>query len=209
MRMLDHLLQTAGLDLPARAEILQSMGAPGRHYHGLGHLGVLWSRHRRFSRGTGFAAAKPSRLIACAIAFHDAIYDPLRNDNEVRSAALWRRMAPPDLTACQVAWVSDTIEATADHLAITDAGSESARLRLWLLDLDLSPLGERPPVFARNTHALRREFATLEDAEWARRRVGFFRQFLAAPRIYRSPVLADSFEEQARQNISQVIAAAE
>ena len=203
--MLDDLLETAALDLPARTAILQLMDSPERHYHDLSHLGVLWSRHRRFSRGSGFAAAEPSRLIACAIAFHDAVYDPLRSDNEARSAALWRQMAPADLPVAPVAWVSDAIEATADHLAFTDMSTELARLRLWMLDLDLTPLGEQPAIFARNSRALRREYATLDDTEWHRRRLGLLERFLAAPQIYRSPSLAAAFERQARENIAQVL----
>lgn len=205
--MLDHLLRTAGLDMPARIEVLQLMGSPERHYHGLGHVGLLWSRHRKFSRGTEYAVAASSRLIACAIAFHDAVYDPLGGDNEIRSAALWRQSAPADLPAADVAWVSDTILATADHLACNDASSLPARLRLWMLDLDLTPLGERPIVFARNSRALRRESAGLDEAEWHRRRIAFLGQIRAAPRIYRSPPLAAAFEAQARENIASALAA--
>lgn len=203
--MLEHLLQTAGLDLSARNEVLRLMSAPERHYHGLGHIGLLWSRHRSFSRGSAFAGPEPSRLIACAVAFHDAVYEPMRTDNETRSAALWRRSAPADLSPGQVAWVAATIEATADHLACTEAGTDAARLRLWMLDLDLTPLGERPAVFARNSKALRREFASLNEAEWQRRRAGFLGVLQAAPQIYRSAPLAVAFEQQARNNIAGVL----
>lgn len=203
--MLDDLLLTADLELPARTEVLRLMGSPERRYHNVGHLDVLWARHRRFSCGTPFAAAEDGRLIACAIAFHDAVYDPLRGDNEARSAALWRKLAPANLSAWQVAWVSDTIEASGDHLAFTDASTDSARLRLWLLDLDLTPLGEQPAVFARNSRALRQEAAALDEAEWHRRRISFLARFQAAPQIYRSPPLAAIFERQARENIAQVL----
>lgn len=207
VRMLDHLLRSADLDPAAGEEVFQLMRAPGRHYHGLNHLGLLWSRHRRFAAGSAFAAPTPSRLIACAILFHDAIYAPLRNDNEARSAALWCSHAPADLSDRQVAWVAGTIEATANHLACTDAGSECARLRLWMLDLDLTPLGERPAVFARNSMALRREFAGMDEAAWHRQRIRFMRQVQAAPQIYRSVRLAVAFEQQARRNIAQVLQA--
>lgn len=205
MRVLDHLLGTAGLDLPARTAVLRLMGSAERHYHTLGHLQVLWTRHRKFFPGTGLATPEANRLIACAIVFHDAVYDPLRHDSEARSAALWRAMAPDDLSAGQVTWVFETVEATADHLAFTDASTVPARLRLWMMDLDLTPLGERPTVFARNSRALRREYPNLGEAEWHRRRVGFLSRFQAAPRIYRSPPLAAAFERQARENIAQVL----
>ncbi len=205
MRTLNRLMETAGLPPSARDKALDLMAAPGRYYHGIGHLGVLWRRHEHFVQGSAFCAPVPNRLVACAIVFHDAIYDPTRGDNELRSAALWRDMAPADLAAEQVAWVTTTIEATADHLACTDAGSELARLRLWMLDLDLTPLGAPPAVFTRNTTALRQEFAHLDEAEWGRRRVAFLRTMQAAPRIFRSAPLAAAFEDQARQNIAQAL----
>ena len=205
MRALDDLLQTAGLGPPATNAILDRMSAPERHYHGLAHLGLLWSRHRRFSPGTAFGGPASCRLIACAIAFHDAILDPMRNDNERRSAVLWRESAPADLAAAQVDWVSTTIEATAAHLAVTDSSTESARLRLWMLDLDLTPLGEPEAVFARNTQALRLEYAHLTDAAWNSRRIGFLRGVQAAARIYRCAQLAAAFEQPARRNIEHAL----
>ena len=205
MRGLDDLLHTAGLGPSAIEALLRLMGAPGRHYHGPGHLGLLWSRHRRFSPGTDFASQAADRRIACAIAYHDAIHDPTRNDNEMRSAALWRQSAPADLAPVDIDWVTATIEATADHLSVTDASSEAARLRLWMLDLDLTPLGEPPAVFDRNTQALRLEFAHLTDAAWESQRIGFLRHVQAAERIYRSAPLAAAFERRARSNIERAL----
>lgn len=205
MRVLDHLLRTAAQDPAAERDLLRRMAAPQRHYHGLAHLGLLWFRHCRFSAGTAFACPDANRLIACAIMFHDAVYDPTREDSEARSAALWRSTTPSGFSASQVEWVAATIEATADHLAVTDADTEPARLRLWLLDLDLTPLGDTPTVFARNTHALRREFAHLSDAAWRSRQLAFLRRVQAAERIYRSAPLAAAFEAQARRNITRVL----
>jgi len=205
VRVVDHLLFCAGLQPSVAAEVLRLMGSSGRHYHGLSHLGALWSRHRKYAPAAGFAGAGPSRLVACAIAFHDAVYEPLRDDNETRSAALWREAAPRDMAPGEVEWVAATIEATANHLAVADAGNEPARLRLWVLDLDLTPLGERPALFDRHTGQLRREFAALDDAEWRRRRCAFLRQVAAAPRIYRSPPLQAVFERQARENVARAL----
>jgi predicted metal-dependent HD superfamily phosphohydrolase len=200
--VLHHMLDTAALSPPVRNDVVRRMAAPERHYHGLGHLAVLWTRHGRYGGGTPFVAPAASRLIACSIAFHDLIYDPLRRDNEHRSAALWRASAPADLSARDVDWVATTIEATADHLAPRPATTARARLVLWMLDLDLSPLGEAPGVFARNTSALRLEFRHMAYADWECGRLAFLRKLQAAPRIYRSAPLAAAFEAQARRNIA-------
>ena len=200
---LHELLSAAGLSESARRVVLRRMGMPHRHYHGLGHLAVLWTRHRRYGMGTPFMAPAANRLIACAIAFHDAVYDATRGDNEHRSALLWRRHAPADMSRVDVGWVSDTIEATAHHLAVHDAATQAARLRLWLLDLDLTPLGDPAASFDRSTRRLRAEYRHVPEAEWDRNRMAFLRKLRAAPALYRSAPLATAFEKQARRNIAR------
>src|SRR5208337_4032474 len=96
--VLHDLLSTAALSEAARNTVLRHMATSRRHYHGLMHLATLWTRHGRFGTGTPFLAPAATRLIACAIAFHDAVYDATRRDNEHRSALLWRRYAPADLS---------------------------------------------------------------------------------------------------------------
>jgi predicted metal-dependent HD superfamily phosphohydrolase len=204
---LHDLLATAALSTAARNTVLCRMATSRRHYHGLLHLATLWTRHRRFGVGTAFRAPVASRLIACAIAFHDAVYDATRRDNEHRSALLWRRYAPADLSPVEVDWVAATIEATANHLAWHDASTQRARLRLWLLDLDLTPLGEQPELFARNTRRLRAEYRHLPEADWQRGRLAFLRQLQAAPALFRSAPLAAAFEQQARWNIAHELQA--
>jgi len=203
------LLSTAGLSQAARHLVLRQMGMPWRHYHGLEHLAILWTRHRRYGMGTPFLAPYASRLIACAIAFHDTVYDTARRDNEHRSAMLWRRHAPRDLSPAAVAWVSATIEATADHLAVRDAATAPARLRLWLLDLDLTPLGDPAESFDRSTRRLRIEYRHLPEAEWERNRLAFLRKVQSAPALYRCAPLAAAFERQARRNIARELRADE
>jgi predicted metal-dependent HD superfamily phosphohydrolase len=200
---LHDLLSAAALSATARNIVLRQMATSRRHYHGLLHLATLWTRHCRFGIGTPFLAPAATRLIACAITFHDAIYDATRRDNEHRSALLWRRYAPSDLPAADVDWVAATIEATADHLASRDSSTLRSRLRLWLLDLDLTPLGEQPELFARNTRRLRAEYRHLREADWQRGRLAFLRKLQSAPALYRSGPLAAAFEHQARCNIAR------
>lgn len=95
--------------------------------------------------------------------------------------------------------MAGTIEATADHLASAEAITAGhgpaappllARARLWVLDLDLSPLGEPPAAFARNTGLLRLERPDLGDAGWSRCLRAFLARLHAAPRLYRTPAVA-------------------
>jgi predicted metal-dependent HD superfamily phosphohydrolase len=201
---LDRLLSRVPVGATARADLAARLRGADRHYHGEAHILLLWRRHLAF--GTGLALRGPpwETLIACAIAYHDAIHDPRRHDNEAASAQLWRD-ARPDLPARDVAWVAGTIMATADHLATRrEAGMEDAAwaARLWLLDLDLTPIGEEPATFIANAALLRREFAHLPEAEWEAGRIGFLRRLDAASRLFRTDALGKAFQGPARRNIA-------
>jgi len=78
---------------------------------------------------------------------------------------LWRA-ASPALEAGEIDWVGETILATADHLnAAPDPGMapDAWQARVWMLDLDLTPLGAAEPDFIANTGRLREEYAHLES----------------------------------------------
>jgi predicted metal-dependent HD superfamily phosphohydrolase len=212
----DDLLAAVPVTDAARAD-LRRMAAPRRHYHGLPHLALLWARHLALGRGSGFHEPRVARLVASAIAFHDAVLEPGRAGNERASAALWRQAAAGGaLETEEVDWVAGTIEATADHLAAAGAilaGSGPAttppplpdRARPCVLDLDLSPLGEPPAAFARNTELLRLERLDLDDNGWRRCVRAFLARLHAAPRLYRTPAVAAAFETQAKANIARAL----
>jgi predicted metal-dependent HD superfamily phosphohydrolase len=116
------------------------------------------------------------------------------------------------VSAEEIDWVAGTIEATADHLASAEAilaeGTPTplARARLWMLDLDLSPLGEARAAFARNTKLLRLERPDLGDDGWERHLLTFLARLHAAPRLYRTPAVGAALEVQAKANIAQALA---
>ena len=189
----------------AKRDLRARMAAPTRQYHGTAHIALLWQRHRQYGIGLSVHREPWNTWLACAIAYHDAIYDAARRDNEAASAALWQS-AQPDLPPDAIAWVSATILATANHLAATpEPGmTEPAwTARTWMLDLDLTPLGETPDEFDANTAALRREYAHLSDATWTAGRTAFLRTIAAAPRLFRTAILHHAFDAQARANFAR------
>lgn len=194
----------------AREDLRARLDVPDRHYHGAAHIALLWRRHRQFRAGLAIGAEPWDTRIACAIAFHDAVYDARRCDNEAASVAVWQAARPAMPQEAQD-WVAGTIAATADHLgARPESGMapEAWAARAWMLDLDLTPIGEAPAEFDANTRRLRREYAHLSDADWDRGRIGFLRRLAAAPVLYRSPALAAAFDAQARANLARELAAA-
>lgn len=210
--VLDSLLDTAGLEPDRRADLLARMAEPGRHYHTATHLAELWTWHCQLYRAAGFDAAMDAQLVACAIAYHDAVFVPGADDNEDLSAALWRQVAPATLQLAQVEWVADTILCTARHLSELPAeqlgtGGATPGLRQWVIDLDLMPLSETPRRFRENAAMLKAEW-TDGDADAAERKQrAFLRELKAAPCIYRTTLLRRTFEPTARANIAAALAA--
>jgi predicted metal-dependent HD superfamily phosphohydrolase len=193
-------------------DLRRRMTAPGRLYHGPEHLGLLWARHRRLGRGSAVGAPGLRRLVAAAIAFHDLVLVPGRPDNEAQSARLWRQAARrgAGFTRAEVDWVAGTILATRDHLALPVGRSRLDLLRAWVIDLDLSPLGEAPGRFRRNTDHLRREAARCagwpDPAGFERGRIGFLQRLAQAPTLYHCRRIRRAFEPSARANIARALA---
>jgi predicted metal-dependent HD superfamily phosphohydrolase len=189
-----------------KAALRAKMSAPGRHYHDMRHIALLWERHKRYGADTFLRSPLWHQRIASAIAFHDVVYHAGRKDNEALSVSAWLA-TEPNFDSDSIEWVADTIAATANHLTARPTPGLSAEAwaaRQWVLDLDLTPLGEKQPIFDANTLDLRREFAHLSDQEWETRRVAFLKGMLAHDALYRTPVLHEAFEAQARANLGRV-----
>lgn len=193
------LLGRLRVDAGDRATLAAMLREPWRLYHGAGHVGLLWQRHLEHGGDPEDAVA------AHAIAYHDAIYRPGARDNEANSAALWREHAAA-LPATLRDRVEVAIMATADHAA--DHADTDA---LWLVDLDLTPLGEPWPYFLANSRRLREEMGVADGAP-VPGQFGFLRRLLDLPRIYRSPrhasTIATTYEATARRNLDRVLGAA-
>ena len=201
----DELLSLVPVDGMAKARLAGKMTEPNRRYHNADHLMLLWRRHQLHGRGTVFSEPGLTTLIACAIAYHDSIYDGHRRDNEEQSAEFWMDASKDSaMSEADRQWVAVTIRATHDHLGY-DPGCVASdghggqvlreRARLWLLDLDLTPLGETPGDFDQNSPASPRGNPDFTDAQWLTATRGFFQRINDAPLIYRSPVLAAIYEK--------------
>jgi predicted metal-dependent HD superfamily phosphohydrolase len=180
-----------------RAMLAALWREPWRRYHGAGHAGLLWQRHLAFGGDPG------DTVIAHAIAYHDAIYVVGARDNEARSAALWRDHAAALPRALRDA-VDGAIMATANHAA-THPDPDAQ----WLVDLDLTPLGEPWDLFIANAAALRAEAGLTDERMWPQQRL-FLSRLLALPVLYRSQraaaSLAQAHESNARRNLTRALA---
>lgn len=139
------------------------------------------------------------QVLAWAIWWHDAVYDPQASDNEARSAEMARRDLR-DLGASIHAReeVARLIRLTAGHQVEAED-----RLGELLVSIDLAILGAPGADYDQYARDVRAEYAHVPDDAWRRGRAAVLERFLAAEQIFPDPGFRDSFEAQARANLQR------
>lgn len=180
-------------------EVLGAYRAEGRHYHGVRHVGWV-VRHVE-----ALAADHPVDDLAATVAaafFHDAVYDPRRDDNEAASAAMAERAMREigwDDAACR--HVADLVLATAGH-DVRGVDRDTA----LLLAADLAVLAAEPSRYAEYATAVRREYAHVDDAAWRAGRAAVLGALLARRNVFAPELGLDEWEHRARANITSELA---
>ena len=163
----------------------------GRAYHNLDHL------RQMLTEAANFRPPEHPAAFAMALCYHDAIYDPLRRDNELRSAEL----AYADLTAYwndrQTQRVRDLILATRHHRA---APKTPYDIRL-LIDLDLSVLARPELDYDEYTKAIRAEYRWIPDFIYRNGRRRVLEQFLEREPLFTTERGRERYEQAARINL--------
>jgi predicted metal-dependent HD superfamily phosphohydrolase len=197
--MFATLLDRLAVSQAARNELTTLLNEPFRRYHTAGHVGILWHRH------LAHGGDPDDPVAAHAIAYHDAIYRFGASDNEAQSAELWRRHAaalPVALREQVVVAIMATSRHDADH---TDRHAQ------WLVDLDLTPLGEPWPLFQANSAALHDEAPHVPRADLLAAQRAFLGRLAGLPMLYRSrrhrAVIARAYEATARENLTRLLSA--
>ena len=188
----DHFQRSfaaAGLATPSGVfeALVSRYSEPTRAYHTLQHI----------SEGIGHLKTVRSAPPEVAIAwwFHDAIYDPKRQDNEEKSAA-WARAVLADGPLKPK--VETLILATKLGAA---AREPNARL---MVDVDLAILAAPEPRYSEYEAQIRREYAFVDDATYRAERQKVLRGFTGLAYIYATPEFRN-LETRARKNLERSI----
>jgi predicted metal-dependent HD superfamily phosphohydrolase len=178
-------------------QLVQAYSERHRHYHTLQHLRECLLH---FDAASGLAR-RPAE-VELAIWFHDAVYDPLRSDNEERSAD-WARSSviAAGCDAVVAERVHALVMATKTHEAPAADGDAAL-----LLDVDLAILGASPTRFDAYEQQVRAEYARVPQEQFRERRAAVLRGFLRRPRIYATAAFHDALEQGARENLARSIA---
>jgi len=188
-----------GVDKPSMrllSMVVAAWSQPHRRYHNLRHLQECLHLLERWGRD------EPARHeIGVALWFHDAVYDPKRDDNEDRSAR-WatralRELEAPDATRRRVAKL---IRATAHSNSSTAGRALNAPGTALLLDIDLAILGADRARFEEYERQVRLEYGHVQEREFAQVRASLLRSLLSGP-IFRTDPAHAELEVRARENL--------
>lgn len=198
------------LALPAgQMEALRAAYAsPPRAYHHFGHVQDVLHRYAEVAAGPGW---QQPREVQLAVLYHDAVYEPGRNDNEARSAefalaeiARWMRDAGID-----AARVDALIRLTARHGQFTpqdfceDRYPDDVR---HFLDCDMAILGADSDAFDAYDRGIAEEYLG-HVPKWLfrRNRRRFLCALLDKPRIFLSELFDQRLDAQARSNLRRAV----
>lgn len=168
----------------------EKYSAKTRHYHTLNHLDDMLKQLIPL-RNT----IKNWHSIVFAVAYHDAIYNALRSNNEEKSALLavehLKSIGVPEeyVSKCQL-----LILATKKH--------EGADYETNLFtDADLSILGSDTVTYNRYLKNIRQEYSMYPDILYNPGRKKILLHFLDMDQIFKTKEFSGQLEAQARKNL--------
>lgn len=182
---------------PTGAALLDRWTEDHRRYHDRSHLTACLDHLDRWRE-----TARQPAVVALALWYHDAIYDPRADNNEAASAEVLRdecaRLGLPQVAIDRAA---ELVLAT-DHRRPLEVGDVDAAL---IIDIDLATLGADPATYDRYAAAVREEHAHVPDDRYRVGRSAVLTSFLARERIFVSSV-AETLEALARANLERELA---
>ncbi|GGG28699.1 HD domain-containing protein [Hymenobacter glacieicola] len=168
--------------------------ASDRHYHALPHIRALLDAVDQHA-----SLVHDREVVELAVWFHDAVYNPLRDDNEARSAALALEfLQHSTLTPERRQRVAFLIERTKDHTQPQPAADSDL---LLFLDADLQILGAPEADYWQYARQVRQEYRLVPDFMYRRGRRKVLEKLLAAATLYHTPAFHDKLDAHARRNL--------
>jgi predicted metal-dependent HD superfamily phosphohydrolase len=172
-------------------EIETTYSNPKRHYHTLHHLEHLTQELECIKD-----KIQDWNTVLFSVFYHDLVYNPLRRDNEERSAAIAEhRLHSIDVPADKIAACKKQILATQKHIFSGDNDTD------LFTDADLSILGKEWTIYKAYAQAIRKEYALYPDLIYKPGRKEVVQHFLQMEKIFKTEPFFAKYEKQARQNL--------
>ncbi len=190
----------SGQELPQPlAQLVRARYAePHRRYHDSRHLDAVL----RHVEDLAAEAADPT-AVRLAAWFHDAVYEPARDDNEAASAELARvLLGGTGFAPGLVTEVGRLVLLTAGHRP--EPGDRNGAV---LCDADLAILGADPGDYDAYAREVRQEYAHVPAPAFAAGRAAVLRGLLEQRPLFRTTTGAARWESAARANLTRELTA--
>ena len=190
----------SGQELPQPlAQLVRARYAePHRRYHDSRHLDAVL----RHVEDLAAEAADPT-AVRLAAWFHDAVYEPARDDNEAASAELARvLLGGAGFAPGLVTEVERLVLLTAGHRP--EPGDRNGAV---LCDADLAILGADPGDYDAYAREVRQEYAHVPAPAFAAGRAAVLRGLLEQRPLFRTTTGAARWESAARANLTRELTA--
>jgi predicted metal-dependent HD superfamily phosphohydrolase len=176
-------------------DIEKRYSGSGRHYHNLAHLDNLAKELLPYKDRFMHWDA-----VVFAIAYHDVIYNVLKQNSEERSADYAEeKLALLPLPVDGSQKCRAMILATKSHQV-----SDDAEINLFT-DADLSILGADEQAYTTYFQQIRKEYSIYPGLVYWPGRKKVLQHFLEMKRIFKTDAFFHRYEEQARKNLESEI----
>jgi predicted metal-dependent HD superfamily phosphohydrolase len=202
--------QHVAIDMNELEDVLARHREPHRRYHTERH--VRWVVRHAQQLTAGLATAQHAHrvdlgAVVAAAFYHDAVYDPMRTDNEAMSARLAAGVLERGgWDATRVGAVSMMIDATAGHSQTHDVETDDLSTSV-LLAADLAVLAADPAGYSAYVNGVRFEYAHVAEPDWVSGRSAVLRSFIEREHIFPAELQLHEWEARARANIAAELAA--
>jgi len=178
-------------------EIATHYSSSKRHYHTLHHLENLLQQLLPVKQ-----EIKQWPTLLFSVFYHDVIYNPLKTENEEKSAAFAANrleligVSQPVINNCV-----NQIMATKKHATSDDSDTN------YLIDADLSILGHDWDTYCNYYNQVRKEYRLYPDIIFIPGRKKVLQHFLQMERIFKTDYFFNKYELRAKENLQQELEA--
>ena len=175
------------------SEIESSYSQPDRHYHNLRHLDSLISELLTIR-----TTIADWQTIVFSIAYHDIVYNILKQNNEEKSADFAvKRLQLLQMPRSKIIACKHQILATKNHDISFDNDTN------YFIDADLAILGADSETYEIYTQKIRKEYKFYPDFIYNPGRKKVLSHFIQMGQIYKTQYFSSKYEQQARKNIEE------
>jgi predicted metal-dependent HD superfamily phosphohydrolase len=165
-----------------------------RHYHNMDHIS-----HCLLQLDEVAWQLEVPDAVELAIWFHDIIYQIGANDNELKSAEVFRSLAQPVMNQALIDAVCGLIMATTHINDIRDGDAAA------MVDIDLSSFGLPWEEYLADSHNLRQEQKDTPDQQFYAGKLKFLKALTRRNAIFQTRYFREKLEQRARQNIARYV----